>query len=666
MNIGFVRQACAALLPVGALICFPAQLRADVTDYNELSLEDLLNVELTVASRHALSSRESPGIVTLITREELTASGARDLIDALRQVPGFSFGVDVQGTVGLGMRGFWAHEGKVALFIDGVEMNENLYATLQFGNHYPVELIEKIEIIRGPGSAVYGGTAELAVIQVTTRRGADLQGWEVSGSWSQGVDSWMRRRGALAIGGSQDDLDWSLQVAGGQGRRAAADYTDIYGTSADLTEDSRLDPLMINLGLTYKGLSLRALADRFHTTQLDQYDSAFPTANDTDFLTRAISAEYALSLREGLTLTPFLRWRWQNPWRMDSATPFEKVVSRLTEGVLVDWEPGASVSVTTGLELYQEKTRDELYDPAGSTLYDPENPGTPVEEVSYSDMAVYSQALWLNPVANVTVGARWEEHSQTGSAFVPRLALTRLFDKIHLKALASRAFRAPAVMNISLNPDIDPETATVLELEAGWQASDKTFITANVFDIVISDPISYTYDEVTETEQYTNFDRTARRGMELELRHVAAWGRLTARASSTRPYGDDVPFFQAGEDGWMLGLPRETASLQATLRLRDNLNLTPSLSWMGERKALTRLDNDGNAVVESLDAATLLALGVEWTEPLGVTGLELGLAVHDLLDTAPAFAQAYDSWHAPLPGPGREFALTLRYGGSWR
>jgi outer membrane receptor protein involved in Fe transport len=249
---------------------------------------------------------------------------------------------------------------------------------------------------------------------------------------------------------------------------------------------------------------------------------------------------------------------------------------------------------------------------------------------------------------------------------VPRLALTRLFDKIHLKALASRAFRAPAVMNISLNPDIDPETATVLELEAGWQASDKTFITANVFDIVISDPISYTYDEVTETEQYTNFDRTARRGMELELRHVAAWGRLTARASSTRPYGDDVPFFQAGEDGWMLGLPRETASLQATLRLRDNLNLTPSLSWMGERKALTRLDNDGNAVVESLDAATLLALGVEWTEPLGVTGLELGLAVHDLLDTAPAFAQAYDSWHAPLPGPGREFALTLRYGGSWR
>jgi len=177
---------------------------AGAADFDEMSLEELLNVELTVASRKALSGRESPGIVTLLTREELRAAGARDLMDALRLVPGFSFGVDVQGVAGLGVRGFWAHEGKVALFIDGVEMNENLYATLQLGNHYPVELIEKIEIIRGPGSAVYGGTAELAVIQVTTRSGAELAGWEAAASWGQGGDGWMRRKGSLAAGGSGD------------------------------------------------------------------------------------------------------------------------------------------------------------------------------------------------------------------------------------------------------------------------------------------------------------------------------------------------------------------------------------------------------------------------------------------------------------------------------
>jgi outer membrane cobalamin receptor len=90
-------------------------------------------------------------------------------MEVLRNVPGFEFGLDVEGVVGLGIRGNWAHEGKVVLFIDGQEMNESLYSTLQFGNHYPVEHIDRIEIIRGPGSALHGGFAAYAVINIITR-----------------------------------------------------------------------------------------------------------------------------------------------------------------------------------------------------------------------------------------------------------------------------------------------------------------------------------------------------------------------------------------------------------------------------------------------------------------------------------------------------------------
>lgn len=658
-------QSCNGFLRTAGLALLALPLSGAATDFDAMSLEELLNVELTVASRKALSGRESPGIVTLLTREELRAAGARDLVDALRLVPGFSFGVDVQGVAGLGVRGFWAHEGKVALLVDGVEMNENLYATLQFGNHYPVELIEKIEIIRGPGSAVYGGTAELAVIQVTTRSAADLAGWEATAAWGQGSDGWMRRRGSLAAGGS-GDASWTLQAAAGQGWRSREDYTDIHGTEAPLDGQSRLDPLFLNIGMEWKGLRLRALHDRFHTTQLDHYDSVTPTAHTTDFTTTALLADYRWSPRPGLTVTPFLRWRGQNPWYMETEAPFEKPVSRLTEGVVADWEPSDKLSVTAGLEVYQETTTDELFDPVDGMLFDPDQPGTPVDEVSYSDVAVYSQALWVNPLANVTVGARFEEHSQTGGSFVPRLALTRLFDRVHLKALASRAFRSPAVMNISLNPDIEPETATVLELEAGWQASESTFLTANVFDIVIEDPISYYYAEETDTEHYYNFEQTARRGLELEWRQVEVWGRLTARISVTRPVGDDVPFFQTGEDGWMLGLPRETASLQASFKLGPALQATPVLTWMGARKALTHLDGNGDPVVGELDPAALLGLNLVWRRPLGVDGLELGLALHDLLDEAPPLAQPYDGWHAPLPTGGREAVLTLRWGAAWK
>src|SRR5258706_15276835 len=93
-------------------------MRRDSLSCSEMSLEDLMKVEVTVASRKALTTRESPGIVTLITEEEIRNSGAQDLMDILRMVPGFDFGVDVEGVVDVSVRGNWAHEGKVLLIID--------------------------------------------------------------------------------------------------------------------------------------------------------------------------------------------------------------------------------------------------------------------------------------------------------------------------------------------------------------------------------------------------------------------------------------------------------------------------------------------------------------------------------------------------------------------
>lgn len=128
-------------------------------------MEALINQQIAVSVKNPLSVRKSPNIISLITEEEIKKSGARDLTDVLRTFPGLDFGVDVQGQIGLGVRGSWANEGKILILLDGQEMNEIAYGTLQFGNNYPLEQIKKIEIIRGPGSAVYGGFAEYMVYQ---------------------------------------------------------------------------------------------------------------------------------------------------------------------------------------------------------------------------------------------------------------------------------------------------------------------------------------------------------------------------------------------------------------------------------------------------------------------------------------------------------------------
>src|SRR5262245_40337154 len=133
------------------LLLSPLLAQAQDIDLRGETLEDLLNMKTSVATKKEVGSRASPGIVTIITDEEIRSLGARDLIDVLRLVPGITFAYDTQGVVSLGIRGLWAQEGKVLLLVDGIEMNELQYAGLTFGNEFPVDQIKRVEIIRGPG-----------------------------------------------------------------------------------------------------------------------------------------------------------------------------------------------------------------------------------------------------------------------------------------------------------------------------------------------------------------------------------------------------------------------------------------------------------------------------------------------------------------------------------
>ncbi|MEY3220569.1 MAG: hypothetical protein RIT27_1926 [Pseudomonadota bacterium] len=146
-----------------------------------LSLEELVDTEVSVSTKTKKKSlRESPGIISIITADDIANSGARDLIDVLRLIPGFNFGVDIFDVVGMGVRGSWAHEGKVLLLIDGIQMNERNYGSFALGNHYPLEHIERIEIVRGPGSVNYGGLAELGVINIITKNSEEIDGTQIN------------------------------------------------------------------------------------------------------------------------------------------------------------------------------------------------------------------------------------------------------------------------------------------------------------------------------------------------------------------------------------------------------------------------------------------------------------------------------------------------------
>ena len=154
---------------------------AKPNDLADLTLEQLLNVKVTSASLHEQSLKDVPGNVTVITAEEIARFGCRTLEDALSYVPGFFFTSDHTYTY-LGVGGFALpgdYATRIIVMINGHNIAENVFdMSTWFGYDSPVDmdLVERIEVVRGSSSALYGSSGMLATINVVTKRPSESSG----------------------------------------------------------------------------------------------------------------------------------------------------------------------------------------------------------------------------------------------------------------------------------------------------------------------------------------------------------------------------------------------------------------------------------------------------------------------------------------------------------
>jgi len=156
----------------------------DGRDLGDASLETLMSVEVYSASKHLQSVRDAPSFVSIVTAEDIRTYGYRTLADILQSVPGFYVTDDHQYS-DLGIRGFMRTSGfstpPFLLLVDGHRINDAIFEDAPISRELPldVDLIERVEVIRGPGSSLYGANAVFGVVNIVTRRGRDL-GTEVS------------------------------------------------------------------------------------------------------------------------------------------------------------------------------------------------------------------------------------------------------------------------------------------------------------------------------------------------------------------------------------------------------------------------------------------------------------------------------------------------------
>jgi outer membrane receptor protein involved in Fe transport len=170
------------------LLCARAALaQLHKPDLSQMRLEDLLKVQVDAVSgvsKFLEKSTDVPASVTIVTADEIREFGYRTLADVLQSVRGFNVIYDRNYSY-VGIRGFLKpgdYNARVLFLLDGHRVNDNIYDGAYVGTAFPVDidLIDRIEIVRGASSSVYGTGALLAVINVITKRGRDLDAAEAS------------------------------------------------------------------------------------------------------------------------------------------------------------------------------------------------------------------------------------------------------------------------------------------------------------------------------------------------------------------------------------------------------------------------------------------------------------------------------------------------------
>lgn len=189
---------------------------ATVTDFNQLDLESLLNAQVETASKRGESISRAPAIIDVLTREQILQYGARDLYTALTFVPGIEMIENYSGTTTLIFRGMVQEQYsvKLLLLINGHPVYEPVMS--QFALELiPIESVKRIEVIRGPGSVLYGTNAFAGVINVITESAKD-DGAHAKARLEAGQFTTVNGGGGSH--GRAGDLTWAL-FAGGQKTR---------------------------------------------------------------------------------------------------------------------------------------------------------------------------------------------------------------------------------------------------------------------------------------------------------------------------------------------------------------------------------------------------------------------------------------------------------------
>jgi outer membrane cobalamin receptor len=621
-----------------------------------------LNARIDAVSQRPFSTREAPNVVTIITGDEIRNSGARDLIDVLRMVPGIEFGTDVEGSVSIGIRGQWAAEGKVLITVDGVDVNEIMYGFYLFGNDFPVTAIKRVEVIRGPGSVVNGGFAALGVINIITRDLTAKPGIKVTTSAGATQAGFSRSSTDILFNTNTRD-GWHVSARGSLGNALRSDqqYQDLDGNRFNMRLCSEIKRRDAAATLSGHGLNILLMYRQYEMETQAPFGYVYPQQKYANrFLQYRASATWSRKGIHGWSFNAGLHFSYDRPWEtivdVTGDIPYSRSAKRTRFSGAVGYAFTRNVSVNFGLQSFIDQ---------GRALID-SLPFIRTDSVSFvvRTQAAFGEVIWKTYWFNIIAGGRAEFNSEYGLAYVPRIAITKNLERFSFKALVNKSFKAPTLENIDAQDSvagIRPELIWVTEFEFGYKISRKAYINANFFRTVVRDQIQYTYDLSTGYEYYRNESRQISYGAETEFiyRGPINQFRISWSHYSVRGMPVNASNAVSGNNNVLLNFPQHKLAFTGTHVFPNDLAVNCTGQLVSARYLISSKDTAGNYIIKRYAPDVLLSGTISKKNVF--PGFDVSVSIHNLLNRNYVIGLPYSGEIAPISSLSREFVLRLTW-----
>lgn len=586
----------AVVTALGALLLLPSLVaRAEIRDPElesllDLGLEELMEIKVSSASKRAESVTEAPATVRVITAEQIRERGYLTLEQALAELPGVQFRNPLSLNGYVFVRGVPNQNNLTLVLVDGVEINELNSGGFYAGGQYNLANVQRIEVVYGPTSALYGTNAVSGVINIVTKSPEEAQGLQLSGG-AGGFDTGL---GELNYGYYDPQSRFGLRVSGMLKTTTVADLggrhnDDLWTPDLELFEHDRA----LDVKLCYRDFQLGMNYQNRVSSAATYYPSVGTTYHDHGTRWGLRFVNTYLRHRVALTDDVIL----QSEVFAREATVTDDSVREITDAgqfgffrpnyrvgaeAMVDATVFRDLNLIGGL-VFEHDWLAKGYATSQSTSPDerPAHPAWPDLAKDYL-LSAYLQAQYtLVAHVQATAGLRFDHSSIYDQVLTPRVGLVASWSGLYAKVLYGEAFRAPKPWDYTDgvgNSGLNPERMRSVELSLGYVWRELLRLETAVYwnrldDVLEKEPVG---EGAADQWRWANAGRVDTLGVEADAEVRLGPTRTFANYTYTRSRnedGDPVP--EIAEHG---------ANVGVGYHLTDRIRATVWGQYLGSRQ----------------------------------------------------------------------------------